>query len=162
MHELRAATEADRCFIIHLHRAAFREYVEQTWGWDDVVQARLVEAWFAPTRFAIVVVDGQDVGALAVERRSDALILADLLLLPEAQGRGLGTVIVTGVLAEARERGLPVELRVLRVNERARRFYLRLGFAVVGETPTHHLMRITPAGTTGPRQRRGCELGSDR
>jgi ribosomal protein S18 acetylase RimI-like enzyme len=44
------------------------------------------------------------------------------------------------VMEEARARGVPVRLRVLKVNARARAFYERLGFVQTGETETHTLM----------------------
>ena len=51
-------------------------------------------------------------------------------LLPRAQGRGLGTRMMTVVLDELRRRGLPgVHLGVGTVNARAQAFYRKLGFA---------------------------------
>lgn len=44
------------------------------------------------------------------------------------------------IVEEAREAGRGVCLQVLKVNERACRFYERLGFAVVRETQTHVVM----------------------
>ena len=43
------------------------------------------------------------------------------------------------VMEQAREIGLPIRLRVLKNNPRARAFYERLGFGCVGETDTHDL-----------------------
>lgn len=46
-------------------------------------------------------------------------------------------------LAEARQLGLPVRLRVMKVNPRALAFYEGLEFMRVGETETHDLMEWT-------------------
>jgi ribosomal protein S18 acetylase RimI-like enzyme len=62
---------------------------------------------------------------------------------PEHQGKGIGTRLISEVLQDAHSRGLAVRLRVLKVNP-AQRLYERLGFAVVGETETHHLMEARP------------------
>jgi ribosomal protein S18 acetylase RimI-like enzyme len=137
---LRAATQRDAAFIYGLRVAGLREYVAQTWGWDEPVQAARFREHFDPAPYQVVVIDGRDVGAVAVERRAGELFLADIEVLPEWRGRGLGTAIVGAVVAEARRRGLPAALQVLKVNP-ARRLYERLGFRVVGETPTHYLMR---------------------
>jgi ribosomal protein S18 acetylase RimI-like enzyme len=44
------------------------------------------------------------------------------------------------VMQEARQLGLPVRLRVMKVNARALAFYERLGFVRTGGTATHHTM----------------------
>lgn len=51
---------------------------------------------------------------------------------------------MTLVMEEARALRVPVRLRVLKVNPRARAFYERLGFVCAGETETHDLMEWTP------------------
>ena len=74
-----------------------------------------------------------------MRRLPDEVRLDRVFLLPECQNRGIGTRLVRDVLAEARAAGLPVRLRVFRVNP-ARRLYERLGFVATGETDTHALM----------------------
>ena len=44
------------------------------------------------------------------------------------------------ILEEGRRLGLPVRLRVLKVNPGAPSFFERLGFMRTGETDTHDLM----------------------
>ncbi len=83
--------------------------------------------------------EGRAIGCLALRWLPDQVKLDRLFLLPEHQKRGIGAELTRGVLAQARAAGLPVRLRVLRVNP-ARRLYQRLGFAVCGETETHFLM----------------------
>ena len=56
--------------------------------------------------------------------------------MPGQQSRGIGTPIITDLLAEATGAGLPVALSVEKDNPRARSLYLRLGFEVTGETDT--------------------------
>jgi ribosomal protein S18 acetylase RimI-like enzyme len=73
--------------------------------------------------------------------KGDHLFLATVALLPEHQGRGIGTDLVNMVLAEGRRHNLPVRLQVLKVN-RARKLYERLGFKAYGESETHvHMER---------------------
>jgi ribosomal protein S18 acetylase RimI-like enzyme len=139
-YRLRAATDRDAAFIYRLRVAGLREYVAQVWGWDEPFQAARFREHFDPAHYQVVVVDGLDVGAVAVEWRAGEVFLADIEIQPQLRGRGLGTAIVGAVLAEAGRRELPAALQVLKVNP-ARRLYERLGFRVVGETPTHYLMR---------------------
>ena len=144
---LRQATEADYAFLYSLHTATMKEYVAQTWGWDETIQQAMFRDKFDPGRSHIVEVNGRSVGVLSVERRPLTLFLANLQILPEAQGRGLGTAIIGTLLAQASASGTSVTLQVLKVNP-ARHLYERLGFVIVGETTTHYLMSITPLCST--------------
>jgi ribosomal protein S18 acetylase RimI-like enzyme len=117
-----------------------KEYVEAIWGWDERFQREHFSNSFNSTTSQIIVVDGRDVGELAVEERSNELFLSGIYILPEYQNRGLGTTILRSLLARARTSGRSVTLQVLKVNP-ARRLYERLGFVVVGSTETHFLMK---------------------
>ena len=70
--------------------------------------------------------------------------LNQLFLAPAHQGRDLGRQCMLVVMHEAATLELPVRLRVLKVNPRARVFYERLGFARTGDTATHDLMEWRP------------------
>jgi ribosomal protein S18 acetylase RimI-like enzyme len=120
-------------------------YVSQTWGWDDTVQQAMFRENFTPERSQIVMVDGRAVGVFAPERHPTEWFVRAIAIRPEMQGRGLGAAMLRDLIATAAREGLPTRLQVLRVNP-ARRLYERLGFAVVGETPTHYLM-LAPAHT---------------
>jgi ribosomal protein S18 acetylase RimI-like enzyme len=143
---LRPATAADSEFCYLVRRAALGPYVRATWGWEEDVQRGFHLRGFDPERTRIVVVEGRDAGVLVVQRGPDAIYLGRIALLPDAQGRGIGTRLLRGLLAEATTAGLPVELDVLTVNDRAQALYRRLGFT---ETARHSegtkvRMRWTP------------------
>ena len=90
-----------------------------------------------------MVCGGRDVGVLEVRESEHEVRLLQLMLLPDAQGLGIGSQVVGHVLREAR--GRPVGLRVLVSNPRAKAFWERHGFATVGETATHFEMRTANA-----------------
>jgi GNAT superfamily N-acetyltransferase len=54
--------------------------------------------------------------------------LGELVVAEEAEGRGIGRLLVGGVTAWATERGLRVELDTGAANTGARAFYAALGF----------------------------------
>ena len=137
---LRPATQEDHDFLWWLHCATMRPYVEKTWGWDEQWQAQYFRDRFDPATRQIIESDGVPIGCISVERQKDRVFLSVIKIAPEYQSRGIGTKLVRALLNEADSRGVPVELQVLKVNP-ARRLYERLGFAVVGETETHYLMR---------------------
>lgn len=134
---LRTVTAQDSEFAYRVKKAALSEYVRQVWGWDENEQQRLHERRFASQDFKVIVEAGADVGILALSHEPDCLKVNQLLLLPEFQGKGIGTACMRQVLDDAARRGLPVRLQVLKVNGRAIAFYRRLGFVDTGEDDTH-------------------------
>ena len=128
---LRSATRADDEFCYQLHKAAMGGYVAAVWGWDEQVQREYHARAFKPRRWRIITVNGADAGMLSVEYRPDEVYLARIEVLPGWQGQGIGTRIISALLAEARRRGQDLVLDVLAVNERARALYQRLGLTEV-------------------------------
>ena len=146
-HRLREARAGDFELAFRIMREAMEEYVAATWGWYETFQREVFRRRFEAGRTDLVLVGETPVGSLRVERGDEEIRLLAIFLLPEWQSRGIGSAIVRDLLAEADDAGRPVRLRVLRVNERARRLYERLGFATVGTTETHVVMRRErPAG----------------
>jgi len=138
---LRPATEADYDFLYRLHVVTMKDYVAALWGWDEAVQQRIFRGRFNPARRQIIVVNGEDAGDLQVELGESELFVSSIHILPEYQGRGIGTAVLRDILQEARAASLPVGLRVLKSNP-ALRFYERLGFTVIDEIDTHYHITI--------------------
>lgn len=132
--------DSDREFARRVHHEAYREVVMKQFGeWNEELQDQFFEdGWSKGIVRQIVVIDGVDGGVVQrVIRESpeDELFLSELQLLPQFQRRGIGSVIIRQLQSEAKSRGIPLRLQVLRDNQ-ARRFYERLGFIVIGETDT--------------------------
>lgn len=138
--DLRPATPDDYDFAFHVHCAAMRPSVEQTYGWAEDRQARYFQENFNPGEREIVRYSGVDVGVLSVEERAGCLFLAVIEILPAYQRRGIGTTIIGRLQQRAKENGVPMTLQVLKTNQ-ARALYKRLGFVLTGETDTHYQMR---------------------
>jgi ribosomal protein S18 acetylase RimI-like enzyme len=137
----RSVTEADFEFLFGVHQAAMQGYVEAAFGpWEEPWQREYFRAHFDPQVLRVIQVDGEDVGMLYIQQRTEELFLVDLEILPEQQRRGIGTAVVRALQAEADRRGIPVALQVLKVNPGAQKLYRRLGFEVTGENDTHYLM----------------------
>jgi Acetyltransferases len=137
---LREATANDLKFLYRLHRAAMEKYVVQTWGqWDEVWQAQYLSEHFDPDSCQIIVAESIDIGVISLVKRPTEIFLSGIEVLPAYQGQGIGTHLISGLMTEARGKGIPITLQVLKVNP-ARRLYERLGFSINGETATHYTM----------------------
>jgi GNAT superfamily N-acetyltransferase len=80
----------------------------------------------------VVEIDGEPAGRLRVTREPGVIELAGIQLLPRYQSRGVGTMLITRLIDEARGTGARLELRAEPDNPRARALYERLGFESAG------------------------------
>ncbi len=138
--KVRKAQATDSEFVFAVKKAAFREYVEQIWGWDEAYQRDLHNGRFASQDLRIIQFHGTDVGFLSTSATPDTLKVNQLYILPEYQGRGIGSACMTRIIFEQK----PVTLQVLKINTRATAFYQRLGFTIMDENSTHFQMKRQP------------------
>jgi len=112
----RPATVNDRAFMERVFLLTSRSASTRSYDFDHST---------------IIVVDGLDQGwQTIVKRKIDEIHIDSLFILPEAQGRGIGTTIINGLIAEAQAKKFALSICVVKANERARRLYERLGFVV--------------------------------
>lgn len=140
--ELREARESDVPFLLKLRALALEPHEEKA-GLKPSEERRLerVRAHFESGQ--IIELEGQAIGVIKVVRSPEQWKLLQVQVLPQYQGRGIGTEVVLGVLDRAREAKKAVVLTVLKENP-ARRLYERVGFKVVGEREHVYEMRVDP------------------
>ena len=142
--KFRKAQATDSDFVFTVKKAAFREYVEQVWGWDEVYQKELHNRRFTSQDLRIIQFNGTDVGFLSTSSTTDTLNVDQVYILPEYQGKGIGPACLRGIIDDASLEQKPVTLQVLKINTRATAFYQRLEFAIVDENSTHFQMKRLP------------------
>ena len=141
--------EKDAEFLFAVY-ASSRQAELELWGWPEAqrwpflrmqyeAQQRAYEQRYSDFQYRLIVSGGQKAGRVATVQTDTAIILADIILLPEFQNRGLGSKFLQELQAEAGRKQLPVSLTVLQGN-RARRLYERFGFQVVGGADTPHVL----------------------
>ncbi len=151
---LRPETPADDAFLLELF-ASLRAAEFAPLGWPPQaltaflaeqrrLQALGYERSYPDGERLIIEADDAPIGRLYLDRGKAGHHLVDIALIPAMRGQGIGEAILSWILGEAAHRGVPVSLSV-EMNSPARRLYERLGFEIAGETPTHLLMRCTPA-----------------
>jgi ribosomal protein S18 acetylase RimI-like enzyme len=149
---LRPAGPEDEAFLFRVYASGREEELAVT-GWDEsqklaflAMQYRAQSASYRANLGAwydVIVVDGHDAGRLLVDRTESMISVADIGLLPEYRGRGIGGALMRDVLDEAARAGLPVRLYVEAFNP-AFRLYQRLGFLPIGEHGVYVHMEWTP------------------
>ncbi len=138
--ETRQATAGDFQRLLGIRNQVLREYIVQVRGWDEAREEARFRRNFDAETTQVVMSGDLVVGFLGVREEDDHLYIAQAYIIPEFQGRGIGTTLIREVLAG----NLPVELWVMTSNTGARRLYERLGFQVTGEENHHYRMRADP------------------
>jgi GNAT superfamily N-acetyltransferase len=97
----------------------------------------------------VILVGGVPAGRLYVDRWPAEVRIVDIALLPQFRGAGVGTFLLTRILAEAEVAGLRVSIHVETFNP-ARRLYQRLGFVKTGSAGVYDLMEWAPPPAAEP------------
>jgi ribosomal protein S18 acetylase RimI-like enzyme len=140
----RAASAGDLDLTFRNTRDTMRPYVEVRWGLGTRMNSSpstLSTTSRRPIGSSLSTPRG---GLLAFEEHDDHLWLVKVYLFAAWRNQGIGRSLICQVLDQAKELGKPVRLRVLRVNNRARRLYESLGFRVVSEMPERFVMQAFP------------------
>ena len=136
----RPATADDFEQTLRIKSRSLRPYIEQIWGWDDALQRKIHQQEFAPENTRLLEVQDTVVGYVATKEQEGDLWISNILIDRNFQNQGLGSHVLTHLTDEARTKNQAVGLRVLKVNERAKALYQRLGFKVTGEDELHFMM----------------------
>ena len=102
-------------------------------------QEAAYSAEFPNASHDILLLSGNAIGRLIVDRRPDAIHGVDLALLPEVRGVGIGTIILRNLFKECEDLNVRFIFHVLK-NNPAKRLYERLGCLVTGDDITHFSM----------------------
>jgi GNAT superfamily N-acetyltransferase len=149
---VRPAHASDSEFAYQVLERTMKSYAIETWGtWMEREARAETSADASAGRSQIIQLGAASVGLFRVDRLPAHFQLDQLFILPGYQRRGIGAQVLRAVVSEAHSQGLPVHLRVLRVNP-AKAFYLCHGFSVVSETPERFFMACAPdqVATTTP------------
>jgi len=146
---LRPITADDSEFLYRVYSSTREEELAPV-GWDESekevflrmqfdAQHSFYMNRFQQATYDVVLVDGEPVGRLYVDRRDDEIRIIDIALLAEHRRKGIGSSLLTAIMAEADGAGLPVRIHVER-NNPALGLYHRLGFDEIGDQGVYYLL----------------------
>ena len=154
---LRAESDADEPFLRRLvGETVTQELAAESWpeplrshliGLQYVARRQAVRTHFPDGHSRIIVVDDQEAGWLFFACLVDEVRLAEIMILGEWRGQGIGATVIRGLMANAGDK--PVRLLVNVMNARATRLYQRLGFRRVGGDEVQQLMEYHPSYKDG-------------
>lgn len=138
---LRAAANEDESFLYAVY-ASTRQAEIAALPWPPEAKAGFLRTQFEAQRkhyasvypaaeHSIVAIEGEPAGRLYVDRQASQILIVDLTLLPEFQGRGIGRSLVSALQHEAASSGKTLTGSVARWNPAAV-FWQRMGFDLSG------------------------------
>jgi ribosomal protein S18 acetylase RimI-like enzyme len=95
---------------------------------------------FPDAEYFVVRLENERVGRMIIDRHAQEINLLDIAVLPENRRKGIGSVLIKELIAEAENDHKKVVLQVLKTNSNAFNLYKNLGFTVVGEDEFYYSM----------------------
>jgi N-acetylglutamate synthase-like GNAT family acetyltransferase len=142
--QLRTATKDDSEWLYDTFTSTMRDYIEKTWGWDELMQRHSFEQNLPPASFLIASINNEDIGAYSVLEKHDHLWLEIALIAVNKQGAGFGRRLLHEIQQRASAIQKPIRLSVLKINP-ACHFYERIGFAIDDQDKWSFKMSWHPA-----------------
>ncbi|MGH3186447.1 MAG: GNAT family N-acetyltransferase [Streptosporangiaceae bacterium] len=140
LYRIYASTREDELAVVPWDAAAKEAFLRMQFDAQD----RYYRATFPDASYDLIVAGQEVLGRLYVDRGDTTWLVIDLALLPSRRGQGIGTRLLTRLLAEAQAAAKPVQMHVERFNP-AQRLYHRLGFRQIADQGVYLLLERNPS-----------------
>jgi len=147
---LRDATPEDESFLLEVYASTRWDELEG-FGWSDEQKRAFIRMQFVARERVyprvgnqIILLNGQPIGRMMVDRGDAAILLRDIALLTEYRNSGIGSRLIQELMKEAASAGKPIHLHVVATSP-AVRLYERLGFSRSGGDDAYLEMKWIPA-----------------
>lgn len=144
---LRQATEDDQVFLFNVVHVAMSP-VRTATNPDKIVdmEKELAEykEKYPAEKVQVIQYEGKDVGRLRVVKSKEEIYIGGIQLLPEFQGKGIGSAVIKDLIKESEELKIPITLEVHQVNIAANAFYTKLDFKFVEKKNNKSVLKYYP------------------
>jgi ribosomal protein S18 acetylase RimI-like enzyme len=147
---LREVTPADEPFLFEVYASTRLDELQGT-DWSEEQKLAFIRMQFVVRERTqprvddrIILLNGQRIGRMMVDRGEAAILLRDIAVLTEYRNAGVGSRLIRDLMTEATTAGKPIHLHVL-ASSPAVRLYERLGFSRTGEEAAYLEMKWVPA-----------------
>lgn len=141
---LRPYNNDDYNFVYQIKKNAYKNYVIANYGeWDEDIQRQYFSDFIDKSKqnIKIITINDKNIGFYQDENlKNGDYEIVNICIIPEYQGKGIGTRILKEMIAEHTDRNIKIQyFKQNPVGE----LYKRLGFKPGGETKTHFQMMKT-------------------
>lgn len=137
--------DKDYELIYDFKKVSYKKYVESIWGaWDDIKQHEFFEKYInaQKSRIKIIVIDGKKIGYVDDQMIDENTYeIVNICILPEYQGKGIGTNILKQMLEEHKQYKILIQCFI---ENPVSKLYERLGFKEYERSKTH--IKLSKAG----------------
>jgi ribosomal protein S18 acetylase RimI-like enzyme len=145
-YQLIHAVPSDANWLEDLRRTVYQDLFQATWGrWDEARHMRHFSECMKKGNISIIDWEGVRVGMVQLFEELDSVEIGEIQVQPSHQNRGIGSQVLSDIIADAQRHRKCVRLRVGLKNDKAFRLYERLGFRKIGQSETHNHMEYQPA-----------------
>lgn len=110
-----------------------------------LAQAAGYQAQHPDARFDIIQQGDAPIGRLVVDSSGDVAWIVDIALMPNHRGQGIGTALLTRMMAQMKVPPGPVRSMVMFNNVRSLRMMTRVGFVEVDDVFPHKVLQWDPS-----------------
>ncbi len=147
-YRLISALPSDASWLEDLRRSAYLDLFQSTWGgWDEARHMRHFSECIERGHISIIEVAGVRVGMVQLFDGPGGVEVGEIQVQPSHQNRGIGTLVLMDIIANAHEHRKYVRLSVGLKNDKGLRLYQRLGFRRVAQSETHNHMAYERLGS---------------
>ena len=139
LYRVYASTREEELAVVPWREEQKEEFLRMQFRAQDVHYRQ----HYGDARYDVILLDGEPVGRLYVDRRDDEIRIIDIALLTGHRRKGIGGSLVRELLDEAAAADKPVTIHVEHYNP-AMSLYTRLGFTKIGDTGVYDLMEWRP------------------
>ena len=149
----RTVTNNDFSFLKRLYQSTRKQELEAI-NWDEKQKIEFMEFQFNAqhyhyinaykgAEFNIITWNNKDIGRFYIWKTESQIRILDITLLPDYQGKGIGTKILNQFIKESEKSGKTLNLHV-EYNNPALKLYKRLGFKKADDTGVYYFMERLP------------------
>ncbi len=140
LYSVYATTRSDEMKLVPWNEAQQQAFLRAQFA----AQQEHYRGYYPQAEHLVILLDGQAVGRIYINRGEQEIKILDVTLLPDHRGAGIGTPLLRQILDEAAASGSSV---IIYVESRSPAMHLfeRLGFSVVEDDGINTLLRWSPA-----------------
>ena len=132
----------DYQFDFDIKKLILMEYIKKTWGkWNEEQQIEFYKKNFKLENNYVILYDSIKIGWLEIIEMDTFIEINQIFILPEYQGKGIGSKIIMDIIEKGITGKKEVKLQVLKCNNKALKLYKKLGFTEYNETKTHYQLK---------------------
>lgn len=150
---LRTITPADGPLVRAVY-ASTRDAEMAVVPWDDAQKQQFLDMQYRAQAhhyetnnpnadYDLVLLDGEPIGRLYVDRTTEQIHLLDIALFAPFRSHGIGTALIEGLMDEARRERRPLRCHVEKFN-RAWNLYKRMGFQPIADAGMYAYLEWVP------------------